>query len=169
MSFALFANASTTPLRQTAGVLGSKEILRELQRRGIKKSAIAETLDLDPSRVTELYALVTGKGKPRRLLHDEAVKLVEVFGLEQTHEAAPLPDAIVRLLIRHVAQFLSAEPTDEQVRELTADLQAFARFVADPQVRESLDAAEGFFRAMRLRRPGNEASAPSETAPQNAH
>ena len=139
---------SIHPLR----VLDSKQLLDRLHAQGVKNADIARTLKIDPARVTEMK-----KGQ-RRLLLDEAVKLVGAFGLEPDGPAGPLHPAIPRLIARHIARSLGLdkEADDPRMLELVADLQAFSRFVADPQVRESLDAAENFFRAMDARRPPSE-------------
>lgn len=136
---------------QPCGVLDSKQLLDRLQAQGVKNADIARALKIDPARVTEMR-----KGQ-RRLLLDEAVKLVAAFGLEPDGQVEPLHPAIPRLIARHIARSLGLDKdsNDPRMLELVADLQAFSRFVADPQVRASLDAAENFFRAMDLRRtPG---------------
>jgi hypothetical protein len=144
-------------------VLDTDELLSRLEARGIRNVDIARALGLPDSRVPEI------KDKRRALKLDEGAKLVRAFGLEQGHKAAPLPESVVRLLVRHIAQALGANPTDTQLQELIADARAFALFVADPKVRSSLEAAEGFFQALRLRRPDTEAEAPPGNDPEQAH
>ena len=126
------------------------ELIAALEGKGISNTQIARALNIGNSRVTEL------KQGSRKLKHDEAVRLVERFGLESqsSQPAMPLPPAVIRLVAGHIANALGvdADPDSPQMQELVADLAAFSRFVADPQVRESIAAAEGFFRAMRLRR-----------------
>lgn len=146
---------SIHPLR----VLDSKQLLDRLQSQGVKNADIARALKIDPARVTEMK-----KGQ-RRLLLDEAVKLVAAFELESGSTVEPLHPAIPRLIARHIARTLELDTDgdDPRMLELVADLQAFSRFVADPQVRASLDAAENFFRAMDLRRAPGAASSRKQT------
>jgi transcriptional regulator with XRE-family HTH domain len=127
-------------------VLDTGELLALLEARGIKNREIARVLGINDSRVTEIK-----KGE-RQVKLDEAAKLVRHFGLEQA-QLAPLPAPVARLMILHVAQALGKklDPDSPEMRELSADIEAFARFVADPQVRESVEASENFFRAMQLR------------------
>ena len=141
------------------------ELLARLKAKGVKNVEIARALDLPDSRVPEI------KDKRRTLKLDEAVKLVRAFGLEQDQAALPLPPQVIRLLVRYVAMQIGAplEQDDPRLEELTADLRAFSAFVADPKVRRSIEAAEGFFEAMRLRRPIAEPEARQGTDPQNAH
>lgn len=129
-------------------VLDSRELLAQLDARGVRNADIARALKIDPARVTEMK-----KGQ-RRLLLDEAVKLVEAFELESGPAAPPLHPAVPLLIARHIvgALGLKLKPDDPRLQELVADLSAFSRFVRDPQVRESLEAAEQFFLAMNLRR-----------------
>lgn len=137
------------------------ELLERLKAKRVKNVEIARALGLPDSRVPEI------KRKDRALKLDEAVKLVRAFGLEQDQAAIPLPAPIVRLLVRYIAAELGAPLAENEARleELTADVRAFAEFVADPKVRRSIDAAEGFFRAMHLRKP-SDAAAPRGNDPQ---
>jgi hypothetical protein len=144
---------------QPARVLDSRQLLARLAERGVKNADIARTLKIDPARVTEMR-----KGQ-RRLLLDEAVRLVQTFGLE-SDQVAPIHPAIPQLIARHIVRTLGLElePQDPRLQELVADLSAFSRFVRDPQVRESLEAAEAFFRAMDLRRGAGEAEGQPQTS-----
>jgi hypothetical protein len=128
-------------------VLDTDELLARLMTRGIKNIEIAKALDLPSSRVPEI------KRKERALKLDEAVKLVRAFGLEQDFRADPLPVSVLRLMIQYVAAELGIFPSEQQVEELTQDVRAFAEFVGDPKTRRSVEAAEAFFQAIRLRRP----------------
>ncbi len=148
---------------QTVNMLDTAALLARIDARGISNSDVARALRVSPSRITELR-----KGE-RALKLDEAVKLVEAFGLEPAQQAAPLPLAVVRLLVRYIAERLGAQMENDQLAELTADIRAFAAFVADPKVRENLTAAETFFQAMRLRRPASLEEAPPENDPGHAH
>ena len=135
---------------QFACVLNSTQLLARLSDREIKNVEIARVLGIPESRVSEMRA------GNRRIKLDEAVKLVQAFKLEGDGSAAaeitPLTTPVARLLVLHVATSVQAELTDEQVSELATDLRAFATFVADPQVRDSVQAADGFFQALRMRR-----------------
>lgn len=140
------------------------ELLERLKAKRVKNVEIARALGLPDSRVPEI------KRKDRALKLDEAVKLVRTFGLEQDQSAVPLPAPVVRLLVRYIAAELRAplEESDPHLEELTADVRAFAEFCVDPKVRRSIEAAEGFFRAMHLRRPKAGAEAPQGNDPHPA-
>lgn len=146
---------------QRRRVLDTDELLARLKAKGIKNIEIAKALDLPDSRVPEI------RRKERSLKLDEAVKLVRAFGLEREFQADPLPAPIVRLVVRYVALELGVEPTNQQLEDLTLDVQAFGAFVGDPKVRSSVEAAEAFFRALQLRRPepGGEARQRSDHEP----
>jgi hypothetical protein len=133
-------------LRNETGVLDSSELLARLEAKGIRNVDIARALDLPDSRIPEI------RRKERALKLDEAVKLVRAFELE-SDRLPPLSDQVIRLVVRYVAAELGSSPDEAQLQELTRDVQAFSEFVADPKVRRSVEAAEGFFRAMTLRRP----------------
>jgi predicted XRE-type DNA-binding protein len=140
---------------QFACVLNSTQLLARLTDAEIKNVEIARVLNIPESRVSEMRA-----GK-RRIKLDEAVKLVEVFNLdEKAAQITPLTTPIARLLVLHVANAVKADLPDEQVGELAADLRAFATFVADPQVRDSVQAADGFLQALRIRRKVPKATTP---------
>jgi transcriptional regulator with XRE-family HTH domain len=155
--YALFGSVHSDPMLDTA------ELLARIDARGIKNADIARLLDVSPSRVTEI------KKGDRKLQLEEAVKLVRAFGLEQDPPAAPLPASIVRLLVRYIAERLDASLESGHLAELTEDIRAFAELVADPKYRDNVIAAEGFFQAMRLRRPRTEEEARPETDPHRAH
>lgn len=152
-------------LRQSGGVLDTDELLTKLKEKGVRNVDIARVLDLPDSRVPEI------RDKRRALKLDEGAKLVRAFGLEPSPEAVPLPAPILRLAVRYLAAELGRSPDEDQqqLEDLIADIQAFSEFVADPKVRRSIEAAEGFFQAMRLRRRAPPKEAPSETDPHHAH
>lgn len=152
-------------LRQSGAVLDTDELLDRLKAKGVKNVEIARVLNLPDSRIPEI------RDKRRALKLDEGAKLVRAFGLEPSPEAVPLPPPILRLAVRYLAAELghSPEEDDRQLEELIADIQAFSEFVADPKVRRSIEAAEGFFQAMRFRRRTPAAAAPSGTDPHHAH
>jgi hypothetical protein len=156
---------SSYDLRQPNSMFDTDELLSRLKEKGVKNIEIARALGLPDSRVPEI------KRKDRRLTLDEGVKLVRAFGLEQDQAAAPLPGPALRLLIRYVARVLEVplEEDDPRLEELTGVLQAFSVFVADPKVRRSIEAAEGFFEAMRLHRPKPAAKARQGNDPQPTH
>jgi hypothetical protein len=144
-------------------VLDTNELLARLEAKGVRNVDIARALDLPDTRVPEI------KTKRRRLTLDEGAKLVRAFQLEQDSVAAPLPEPVLRLVVRYVAGQLGARPEDAQIEELAQDVRAFAAFVADPKVRRSVEAAEGFFEALRLRRPVPEPAGPPKTDPERTH
>jgi hypothetical protein len=136
---------------QLRAVLTTKELLARLRDRGIKNADVARALKIAPSRVTDLF------DGTRALKLDEAVKLAAAFDLEQqpSQRVSPLPAPVSQLIVQHIAQELGRPlgPDAPQLRELAEDLRAFAEFVTDPEVRESIDLAMAFFQALRLRRP----------------
>jgi hypothetical protein len=151
-------------LRQSGAVLDTDELLARLKEKGIRNVDIARVLGLPDSRIPEI------RKKGRKLTLDEGAKLVRAFGLEPSPEAVPLPAPILRLAVRYLAtEFGHSQEDEEKLEELIADIQAFSEFVADPKVRRSVEAAEGFFQAMRLRRRSPAREAPSETDPHHAH
>lgn len=160
--FAAFANASGCGIRQNDDVLDTQELIARLEARGVKNREVARVLGINDSRVTEIK-----KGQ-RSVKLDEAAKLVKEFRLDEGPKLVPLPPAIWRLVGHHIVATLglSLEQDDPRLTELLADLEAFSRFVSDPQVRESIEAAEGFFRAMQLR-PGAAVRGRSENDPQH--
>jgi hypothetical protein len=151
-------------LRQSGAVLDTDELLTALKEKGVRNVEIARVLGLPDSRVPEI------RDKRRALKLDEGAKLVRAFGLEPSPEAMPLPAPILRLAVRYMAAELGhPEEDQDRLEELIADIQAFGEFVADPKVRRSIEAAEGFFQAMRLRRRAPVREAPSGTDPHHAH
>lgn len=151
-------------LRQPKIVLTTGDLLTRLDEIGAKNADIARVLNVSPSRVTEI------KKGDRRIQLDEAAKLVAAFGLESPPSPAtvvPLSDRVTRLLVEYVALELGCDPEGSRGRiaELTKDVRAFAALVSDPKVRESEDAAEMFFQALRLRRLASEEEAQEESDP----
>jgi hypothetical protein len=149
------------PLSQSGGVLTTAELLARLTERGIRNSDIARALGVHPSRVTEMF-----KGA-RGIKLDEAAKLVSEFALESppSQRVSPLPAPVAALIVQHVALQLGhpLEEGSSQLQALSEDIRAFAEFVTDPKVRESIDLAMAFFQAMRLRRPLSEEEAKQGT------
>jgi predicted XRE-type DNA-binding protein len=144
-------------------VLDTRELLALLEARGIKNREIAKALGVNDSRVTEIK-----KGQ-RQVKLDEAATLVRTFGLEQ-NRLEPLHPRMSRLLVQYVAAALGKklDPETPESREVIATVEAFSRFVADPQVRGSVEAADNFFRAMMLRSQVGSEDQP-ETDPANTH
>lgn len=138
------------------------ELLARLEQRGVRNIEIAKALNLPDSRVPEI------KRKDRALKLDEAVKLVRAFQLESDQAALPLPDPILRLIVRFVALQLGTrlEEDDPRLEEIAEVLRAFSAFASNPKVRRSVEAAEGFFQAMILRRPKSEVEAQPENGPE---
>lgn len=150
---------AVTLLRQFQPMLDTDSLLRKLDERQIRNVDIARALNLPDSRIPEI------RKKTRALKLDEAAKLVQVFQLESNQEASPLPPAILRLVVQYVALRMGVQESRIQAHadEVTEDLRAFSEFASDPKVRRSIEAAEGFFRAMLLRsRPSAESEARSE-------
>jgi hypothetical protein len=161
-SQALIANLSNAlllALRHNPPMLGSREILDALERRGVERKEIAEALSVDPAAVTRLYET---EKKPRRLLHDEAVILVEKYKLEPEQGPKPLPPSVWRLVAHHIATRLQLplREDDPRLQELVTDLAAFSRFVRNRQVQGLVEATENFFDAMRSRQEPEEAVPP---------
>lgn len=150
---------------QPSVVLTTVELLARLTDKGVKNAEIARALGVTPSRVTEMF-----KGD-RAIKLDEAVKLVEAFGLESppSQKAPALPVPVARLIVLYIAAELGVtDPNRHQVQALAEDVRAFAEFVNDPVARGSIEAAEVFFQAMRLRRPAASQEAdPQGTDPQS--
>lgn len=139
---------------KSEAVFDTDELLSRLEQRGVRNIEIAKVLGLPDSRVPEI------RRKARALKLDEAAKLVRAFGLEQDQEAQPLPLPILRLAVAHISRRLGVALREEQVADLAEDLRAFSVFAANPKVRGSIEAAEGFFQALQIRRPEPEEAAP---------
>jgi transcriptional regulator with XRE-family HTH domain len=154
-------------LRQAKAVLTTKELLALLTARDIRKGDIARAMGVHPSRVTEIF-----KGE-RRILLDEAAKLVAAFGLESppVSRPTPVPAPIARILVQYVAAALglSLEGHQAELAELSEDIRAFAEYVVDPKVRDQPEYAEAFFQAMALRRRTPSPTAPPENGPAPNH
>lgn len=147
-------------VQQITTMISTGEILAELQKKldakEITKTQIAKVAGIGNNRVSELF----GSGTGRRLLHDEAVKLVDGFGLERppVQEVPPVSPRILRLVVQYVAAELGVPPEErqEQLAELAEDVRAFGELLRDPKYRDSPEMAEMFFQAIRLRRPAPE-------------
>lgn len=144
-------------------MMGTGEILAELQAKldagEIMKKDIAEAMGVGPNRVSELF----GSGRGRGLRHDEAVRLVERFRLEQAQAASPLAPEICRLLVRYLAARLGVQLADDDPRlaDLTTTFRAFSQFASDPRVRGSVEATRGFLQAIEaLQSAADEAARP---------
>lgn len=138
-------------------VMDTAELLRRIDAKGIKPADMARAMNLPASRISEIR-----KGT-RAVKLDEAARLVAAFGLEQSHAATPLPASVLRLAVRHVALKLQVQAQEAQIAELAEDLRAFSEYAANPKVRQSIEAAEGFFQALQLRRSAPEEEARQET------
>jgi hypothetical protein len=143
-------------------MLDSDQLLHLLEQKKVRNIDIARALGLPDSRIPGI------RRKDRKLTLDEGAKLVRAFALEQDQGAPPIPPAILRLIVLHIARELGSDPDDNRLEELAQDLRAFSEFVADPKVRRSLNAAEAFFQAMRLRRPKSGSAAPQRSDPRPA-
>jgi hypothetical protein len=130
-----------------ARVLNTTQLLARLKEVGARNVDMARVLGLPDSRIPEIFS-----GK-RALKLEEAVKLVEAYNLDSMDEPiTPLTTPVARLIVHHVARSVGVEPGAEVVAELAADLRAFSAFVTDRQVRDSVQAADGFFQSLRIRR-----------------
>lgn len=142
------------------GMMTQGEIVAQLDRRikagEITQGDVAKVLGVANSRMTELF-----KHGTYQLRVDQAVKLVDEFRIEseQAPQVAPIPAAIARFVVQYVAEELGfpVEEHQQLVAELAEDVRAFSELVVDPKYRESLNAAEHFFQAMRVRRRGRPA------------
>lgn len=132
-----------------ADIIARLNTLKKEER--VRPVDIARTLGIPDSRIPAI--LNDAKGK--NLKYDVGRKLIKEYKLEETSEIPPLSHAVVSVLADHVLRKLglSLAPDDPKLRELVMDFEVFARFVADPEVRSSVEAAEGFLRALRLRQP----------------
>jgi len=148
---------------QLGAMLDTEQLLARLKERGVRNVDIARVLKLPDSRIPEI------RDGRRALKLDEGAKLVRAFGLEQEAEARPLPVSVLRLAVRHVARRMGREIDEAALNDLAADLRAFSLFAADPTIRESVEAAEGFFRALQTRRPEPEEGGPLENGPAHTH
>ena len=148
---------------QSSGMIDTEELLRRLDDRNIKNVQIARALGLPDSRIPEI------RSRKRAIKLDEAAKLVRAFELEEAREVPPVPLPIMRLAVRYVALQLRANPPEETIEECAKVLRAFSAFLSDRRVRQSVDAAEGFFRALSLRLPESDEEARQQTDPHHAH
>lgn len=160
--------------RQLLLMMDKKQLLDTLKAKGARNVDIARVLGLPDSRIPEIYRSVSDETiapgqKTRDLSYDEGVKLIREFELEIDRPVAPLPASVYRLAVRHIAGAAGLSLADKRLAELAEDLRAFSSFVADPKVRQSIDAAEGFFRALQTRRPAPAEGAPSESDPERNH
>lgn len=144
-------------------MLNTDQLLEQLKANNVRNVDIARVLELPDSRVPEI------RDKRRALKLDEAVRLVEAFGLESNQTPPQPPAAIFRLVVRHVAVRLGVPLSDQMLADLAEDIRAFSSFVADPKVRRSVEMAEGFFHALQTRRPEPEEEAPPRTDPARNH
>jgi hypothetical protein len=146
-------------------MLDTDALLEKLDEKKIRNIDIARVLGLPDSRVPEI------KQRTRALKLDEAARLVQAFELEPDRGATPLPPSVLRLVVQYVAVRMGVP--EGRIHglsdEVTEDLRAFSEFVSDPKVRRSIEAAEGFFRAMLLRRPDAESEAQPGTDPERTY
>lgn len=129
------------------GMITTREILEALEDRGVSKTAIAQALGVANARVTELY-----KGD-RKLSHDEAVTLAEMFDLVEDRGGPPLTLPLAKLLVLLAAHRVGAEvdPEEPVVEELAQEFVALASAQDVPGVREAMENIPAMFAAMRLR------------------
>jgi hypothetical protein len=140
---------------QSDAVLSKGELLAALVAQGVTNADIQRVLEMPSSRVSEILRALPGKEttlKPRELTYDEGVKLARAFLPELSQGAPPLPIAILRLIVLHIARELNCSVAEEQLADLAEDLRAFSEYASDPRVRGNAEASEAFFRALQLRR-----------------
>jgi transcriptional regulator with XRE-family HTH domain len=125
---------------QALGMFDTKGLLAALERKGISKADMARALNLPSPRITEMYS-----GK-RRVLLDEAKRLVDAFRLDQSDQIEPISEGVARLLALHIANRLGKplSSDDPLVQELAEDLQAFSNFARRQSQAPTADAAAGF-------------------------
>jgi hypothetical protein len=125
---------------QPLSMFDTKGLLAALERKGVSRADIGRALNLPSPRITEMYS-----GK-RRVLLDEAKRLVDAFRLEDRDQVEPISEAVARLLARHVAKRLGKPLTgdDALLQELAEDLRAFASFAQHQHPAPTADAAAGF-------------------------
>lgn len=131
------------------------ELLAALEAKGVSNADMMKVLGMPSSRVSEILRATPGKEtdlKPRELSYDEGIRLAQAFLPELGQSAAPLPLPILRLIVLHVAKKLGCAIREEQLADLAEDLRAFSEYASDPKVRGSVEASEGFFRALSIRR-----------------
>lgn len=140
---------------QLCGVFSKSELLSALGAKGITNAEMQKALGLPSSRVSEILRATPGKEtdlKPRELTYDEGVRLIQAFLPELSQGVSPLPIAILRLIVAHIARELDCAIDEAQLADLAEDLRAFSEYASDPRVRGNAEASEAFFRALQLRR-----------------
>lgn len=130
------------------GMLNTRALLDRLKASGARNVDIAKALSLPTSRIPEIYS-----GK-RALKLDEGVALIERFDLGDEPQLDPLSLPVARLLALYVADSfgLRLDPADDRVEEVARDVTAFAKFAADPHVRNNEDRLGGMLDGVRLAR-----------------
>lgn len=147
-------------------MLKAADILKILKERGVTQQQIADALGITQPNANRLY-LKPGasdkKGKaikPRGLYHDEALTLIDRFGLQEPPvppaASAALNERVAELFVLHVADRLGlrVSPEDERVQDIALDLKALAQHVADPRVSGSLEKIEGFLQGLAAQASG---------------
>jgi transcriptional regulator with XRE-family HTH domain len=126
--------------RHASAMLGTQQLLAALEARGISQAEMARVLGLPSSRISEMYA-----GK-RQIKLDEAKRLVDAFGLDDSSPVPSINEQTARLLILHVANQLRVpmRPEDDRLQELALDFQAFSRFARAHLPAPSPEATLGF-------------------------
>lgn len=135
--------------QQPLAMFDTKGLLDTLERKGVTRADIARALGLPSPRITEMYS-----GK-RRVMLDEAKRLVDTFNLEQSDQVEPISEGVARLLARHVATRLGKPlPGDDPLlQELAEDLRAFANFAQHQRPAPTPDAAAGFLAGRQSGQP----------------
>lgn len=159
--------------RHLLSMLDKLQLLAALRAKGVQNVDVEKALDLPSSRVTEIFRALPdnnpGGKKERDLTYEEGVRLIRAFELERDPPVAPVPVSVLRLAVRHIALKLGAPLNEPVLHDLAEDLRAFSSFAADPTIRQSVEAAEGFFRALQSRRRSPEEEAQLGTDPVRNH
>ena len=123
-------------------IVNTRQLLDELEERGVRNVDIAHALKLSQTRASEIR-----KGD-RRLMFDEGMRLIEEFGLQE--KSGQISSQVAVLAVAHIAGTLGMEIDGTRLSDLAGDLQALIAFAADPRV--SSDALEAFSRGLLVRR-----------------
>ena len=145
-------------------MLNTQQIMDALLERGITNAAVARLLGIAPSRIKDI------RDGTRRLQREEAIKVVEEYGLEPPPPENPeppepmLPTArVVRMAVRYVARAIEAEIDDDLATELAAELLGFFSFAGSQPDR--IRDFETFLEALAIRRSTQAKDQPEDHLP----
>lgn len=155
-------------------VLTTLEIIERLEAKGVTNAEIARLLKIAPSRVKGIKDLARGnvqvnhtgkpRGESRNLRHEEAVKLVHHYGIEDVPRLPPSPLTIraARVFVGWLARQMGAELSDELLATLAGDLAGYVAFAALPEHRDAIRDLENNLQAAELRRLAQEEDPPED-------